>query len=433
MKDFVPVTRVGSFTLMLVVNPKLPIHSVKELVDYAKANPGKLSFASGNTAGIVGGETFAHWAGIDVLQVPYKSTPPALEDIIAGRVSMMFADFTTAMPHVNSGALRALAISRIKRSALYPSLPTLDEAGSKGFNLDAWAGIVAPAGTPPDVVAKLNTALRKIIDTPTPRPNSRMSASKASPRRRRSSATTSRPSSSNGARWSRTPTSRRIELPAPRSRGGCSVPVPAARSARECCQRAMFRTVIASEAKQSSAAERFRIASSLRSSGRKFCGTNISRNRRPAGASEGCNGNRRFDYAAGSKAGRVVGQVFRDTLSRGPHRAGQRIASRIRIAKEFDRLKAEGLAAITALLNCQGADDGTHAERVASLLQGFAFGAKLASTLHGEFRDTKTEIIVVNLMYTIVEALDAIDPAGPRLPRCSTAATRGCKYLPALI
>lgn len=103
------------------------------------------------------------------------------------------------------------------------------------------------------------------------------------------------------------------------------------------------------------------------------------------------------------------------------------------IAKEFDRLKAEGLAAITALLNCQGADDGTHAERVASLLQGFAFGAKLASTLHGEFRDTKTEIIVVNLMYTIVEALDAIDPAGPRLPRCSTAATRGCKHLPALI
>ncbi|MFY9695388.1 MAG: tripartite tricarboxylate transporter substrate binding protein [Xanthobacteraceae bacterium] len=166
VKDFVPITRVGSFTLMLVVNPKLPIHSVKELVAYAKANPGKLSFASGNTAGIVGGKTLAHWAGIDVLQVPYKSTPPALEDIIAGRVSMMFADFTTAMPHVNSGALRALAISRIKRSALYPSLPTLDEDGLKGFNLDAWAGIVAPAGTPPDVVAKLNTALRKIIDDP---------------------------------------------------------------------------------------------------------------------------------------------------------------------------------------------------------------------------------------------------------------------------
>ena len=166
VKDFVPITRVGSFTLMLVINPKLPFQSVKELVAYAKANPGKLSFASGNTAGIVGGKTLAHWAGIDVLQVPYKSTPPALEDIMAGRVSMMFADFTTAMPHVQSGALRALAISRIKRSALYPDLPTMDEAGVKGFNLDAWGGLVAPAGTPPAIVAKLNAALRKIIDDP---------------------------------------------------------------------------------------------------------------------------------------------------------------------------------------------------------------------------------------------------------------------------
>jgi tripartite-type tricarboxylate transporter receptor subunit TctC len=79
---------------------------------------------------------------------------------------MMFADFTTAMPHVQSGALRPLAISRIKRSKLYPDLPTMDEAGVKGFNLDAWAGLVAPAGTPPDVIAKLNGALRKIIDSP---------------------------------------------------------------------------------------------------------------------------------------------------------------------------------------------------------------------------------------------------------------------------
>jgi tripartite-type tricarboxylate transporter receptor subunit TctC len=166
VKDFTPVTRVGSFTLMLVVNPNLPIHSVKDLVAYAKANPGKLSFASGNTAGIVGGDTLAHWAGIDILQVPYKSTPPALEDIMAGRVSMMFADFTTAMPHVQSGALRALAISRIRRSALFPELPTLDESGVKGFNLDAWAGVVAPAGTPEAVVTKLNGVLRKIIESP---------------------------------------------------------------------------------------------------------------------------------------------------------------------------------------------------------------------------------------------------------------------------
>ena len=166
VKDFAPVTRVGSFTLMLVINPNLPIHSVQELVDYAKAHPGQLSFASGNTAGIVGGDILAKWAGINLIHVPYNSTPPALEDIIAGRVSMMFADFTTAMPHVKAGTLRALAVSRIKRSALYADLPTMDEAGVKGFNLDAWAGLVAPAGTSPDVVAMLNKALRPIIDSP---------------------------------------------------------------------------------------------------------------------------------------------------------------------------------------------------------------------------------------------------------------------------
>jgi tripartite-type tricarboxylate transporter receptor subunit TctC len=166
IKDFVPITRVGSFTLMLVVNPKLPIHSVKELADYGKVNLGHLSFASGNTAGIVGGYTVAKWAEISMLHVPYKTTGPALMDVIAGRVSMMFADFTTAMPHVKADTVRPLGISRIQRSSLYPELPTLDEAGIKGFNLDTWAGIVAPAGTPPAVVTKLNGALRTVIDNP---------------------------------------------------------------------------------------------------------------------------------------------------------------------------------------------------------------------------------------------------------------------------
>jgi len=166
IKDFVPITRVGSFTLMLVVNPTLPIHSVKELVAYAKANPGRLTYASGNTAGIVGMETLKHSAEVSILHVPYKTTAPALEDIIAGRVSMMFADFTSVMPHVAAGTIRPLAISRIKRSRLYPDLPTMDEAGIKGFNLDAWAGLVAPTGTPSEIVTKLNVALRKVIDSP---------------------------------------------------------------------------------------------------------------------------------------------------------------------------------------------------------------------------------------------------------------------------
>jgi len=166
VKDFTPVTRVGSFTLMLVINPSIPAHSVKELIAYAKANPGKLSFASGNTSGIVAGETLKHWAKIDMLHVPYKNTPQALEDILGGRVSMMFADLTTAMPHVKAGTLRALAITRIKRTALFPELPTMDEAGVEGFDLDSWAGIVAPAHTPPEIVTRLNSELRKAIDNP---------------------------------------------------------------------------------------------------------------------------------------------------------------------------------------------------------------------------------------------------------------------------
>jgi tripartite-type tricarboxylate transporter receptor subunit TctC len=166
VNDFTPITRVGSFTLMLVLNPSVPAGSVKELIEYAKKNPGKLSFASANTSGIVAGETLKRWAEIDMLHVPYKSTPPAIQDVIAGRVSMMFADFTSAIPHVRSGALRALAITRLQRSSLFPELPTLNEAGVSGFDMDSWAGIVAPAHTPPAIATRLNAELRKIIDDP---------------------------------------------------------------------------------------------------------------------------------------------------------------------------------------------------------------------------------------------------------------------------
>jgi len=165
VKDFTPITRLGSFTLMLVIHPSIPANTVKELVEYARANPGKLSFASGNTAGVVAGETLKHWGKLDLLHVPYKSTPQALTDLIAGRTSMMFADFTTGIPHVKSGALRALAVTRIKRSSLYPELPTMDEAGVTNFDMDAWAGFVAPANTPPDVVTLLSKAMRPIIDS----------------------------------------------------------------------------------------------------------------------------------------------------------------------------------------------------------------------------------------------------------------------------
>ena len=166
VKDFTPVTRVGSFTLMLVLNPSVPAKSVKELIEYAKGNPGKLSFASANTSGIVAGETLKHWAEIDMLHVPYKSSPPAIQDVLAGRVSMMFTDLTTGLPHVRSGALRALAVTRLHRSSLFPELPTLDEAGVTGFDMDSWAGIVAPAHTPAAIVTQLSSELRKVIDSP---------------------------------------------------------------------------------------------------------------------------------------------------------------------------------------------------------------------------------------------------------------------------
>jgi tripartite-type tricarboxylate transporter receptor subunit TctC len=165
VKDFTAITRMGSYTLMLCVHPSIPAKSVKELIEYATANPGKLSFASGNTSGVVAGETLKHWAEIDILHVLYKSAPPVLNDVLAGRVSMMFTDLTTGLPHVKAGTLRALAVTRLKRSTLIPELPTLDEAGVTGFDMDSWAGIFAPAGTPADIITLLNAELRKIIDS----------------------------------------------------------------------------------------------------------------------------------------------------------------------------------------------------------------------------------------------------------------------------
>jgi tripartite-type tricarboxylate transporter receptor subunit TctC len=165
VKDFTAITRMGSYTLMLVVHPSVPANSVKELIAHAKANPGKLSYASGNTSGVVAGATLAHWAKIDLLHVPYKSAPPAIQDLLAGRVSMMFNDFTTSLPHIQAKTMRALAVTRIKRSALFPELPTMDEAGVEGFDMDSWAGIFAPAKTAQPIVTLLNTELRKIIDS----------------------------------------------------------------------------------------------------------------------------------------------------------------------------------------------------------------------------------------------------------------------------
>ena len=166
VKDFAPVTRIGSFTLMLVVNPAVPVKTISELIAYAKSHPGRLAYGSGNTSGILAGETLKHWAGIDILQVPYKSVPPALNDVIAARVSMTFSDLTPGLPHVKAGTLRALGITRLRRSALLPDLPTFDESGLKDFEVESWAGLFAPAGTPAEIITRLNAETRKIVENP---------------------------------------------------------------------------------------------------------------------------------------------------------------------------------------------------------------------------------------------------------------------------
>ena len=166
VKDFAPVARAGSYVFMLVVNPEVPARTLPELVAHAKANPGKLTYASGNTTGIVAGETLKSKAGIDVLHIPYKSTPPALNDVLGGRVSMMFIDLAPGLEHVRAGTLRALAVTTQERSALLPDLPSLHEAGIAGYNVTSWAGLFAPAGTPKEIIARLNGEVARIIANP---------------------------------------------------------------------------------------------------------------------------------------------------------------------------------------------------------------------------------------------------------------------------
>jgi tripartite-type tricarboxylate transporter receptor subunit TctC len=166
VKDFAPVARLGSYVFMLVVGKDVPVTTLQELVAYAKANPGKLTYASGNTTGIVAGETFKSKAGVDILHVPYKSTPPAINDVLGGRVSMIVIDMAPGLEHVRAGNFRALAVTTKERSALLPDLPSLAEAGIPGYDVTSYAALFAPAGTPKEIVDKLNAEVRKIIADP---------------------------------------------------------------------------------------------------------------------------------------------------------------------------------------------------------------------------------------------------------------------------
>ena len=166
VKDFTPIARGGNLPFILVVNPKLPIHSVQDLVAYAKKNPGKLNYASGNSTGIVGGATLAARAGIDMVHVPYKGTPQAMTDVIGGQVDLMFTDVASGMPFVKSGQMRALAVSTKERSAIVPDLPSMAEAGIKDFDLNSWNGYFGPAGLAPEIVVTLNAAINQIVNDP---------------------------------------------------------------------------------------------------------------------------------------------------------------------------------------------------------------------------------------------------------------------------
>ena len=167
-KDFVPVTFAAQFPIILVAHPSVPAKTVQELIAYAKKNPGKLAFGSaGNGGGThLAGELFKTMAGVDLLHVPFKGSAPAMTDLLGGQVQLMFSDAPTALPHIKSGRVRALGVGSPKRSALVPDVPTIAESGVKGYDAYSWAGVFAPAGTPKEIVAKVNADIVKALSDP---------------------------------------------------------------------------------------------------------------------------------------------------------------------------------------------------------------------------------------------------------------------------
>ena len=158
LRDFQPVTQLASTPNVLIVNPSIPAANVREFIAHAKANPGKLNFGSGSTgsAGHLAGELFKAMAGVEMTHVPYKGAAPAMQDLIAGRVQLMFDNFASASAQVKAGKVRAIAVTTAKRSALAPELPTIAETGLAGFDINTWFGLFVPAGTPREIVERLH-------------------------------------------------------------------------------------------------------------------------------------------------------------------------------------------------------------------------------------------------------------------------------------
>lgn len=166
LRDFAPVTQVTASSTVLVVSPGVPARSVRELVSLAKAKPGYLNYGASSTATVLPMEMFRQMAGIDVNHVPYKGTGPALIGIMSGEVQLMFGGALNTVPHVKNGKLRALAVAGDRRTRALPEVPTIAESGYPGYEANTWNGIVAPAGTSRDIVAKLNGAIAKVLASP---------------------------------------------------------------------------------------------------------------------------------------------------------------------------------------------------------------------------------------------------------------------------
>ena len=168
MKDLAPVTLIATFSNVLVVHPDVPAKSLGELIALAKAKPRSLSFGSPGTGSQphLGGEYLKQLAGIDIVHVPYNGTAPALRDLLGGQIQFMFSQTSAALPQIQGGKLRALGVASPKRAAQLPDVPTIAEAGLAGFEAVSWYALLAPAGTPKDVVAKLQGEIAKILQLP---------------------------------------------------------------------------------------------------------------------------------------------------------------------------------------------------------------------------------------------------------------------------
>jgi tripartite-type tricarboxylate transporter receptor subunit TctC len=166
-KDFQPIALIARGHLLLAVSPKLPIHSVAELIDYARKNPGKLTNASSSNGspGHVGGELFKYMTGTEIVHVPYRGGASAITDLIAGHVDLMFESLQSIAPFARDGKVRALGVSGAARSPAFPELPTIAEAGVPGYLAPTWTGVIAPAGVPPPIVDKLNTAINQALSS----------------------------------------------------------------------------------------------------------------------------------------------------------------------------------------------------------------------------------------------------------------------------